>query len=82
MVGPNISAYAWREIFIVNLSEKALYSELAHDPGVKSVDDSVAREFDEFDRAFLPWFKSHRRAGGDVQDGIHAIDHVQSATPN
>jgi hypothetical protein len=41
-------------------------SELAHHQGIKSIDDFIAREFHEFDGAFLSRFKSYGGTGGDV----------------
>src|SRR6476619_2105304 len=67
LVGPNISAWARREIFIVSLSEGSLSSQLAHDLGVETVDDFVTRQLNQFHRALLPRFKSHRGAGDNVQ---------------
>jgi hypothetical protein len=54
-----------------------LLSELAHDPGVKTVDDSIARQLDQFDSAFLPWFEAHCGTGGDIEPkstGLVAVE--------
>jgi hypothetical protein len=42
-------------------------SELAHHQGIKPIDDFIAREFHEFDGAFLPRFKSYGGTGGDIE---------------